>query len=171
MNKRRTAVVLGLGVVAAFALSGCSAMQETVTWQDDGVPRHENSHQDWWNYEFVFHPHANVYYQPYTTMYFWCEDGVWRTGEKLPLVFAFNLDHRTAQVVKLSHDLPFLQHDSTVWRVRAPHGAEMPENFVPVGAVVRRCGVQVCAGGCLRAVSLRAHVRKGQPMDGRIRMR
>ena len=53
------------------ALGGCAVSSESITFNDNGQPRHEHGWQDWWNYQFVYHPNEQVYFEPYTGTYHW----------------------------------------------------------------------------------------------------
>jgi len=119
--KRTTLASLPL-VIAA----GCSS-PSVVTWQDNGVPFHEHSFETWWNYQFVYHPSTQSYFEPWTQTHIWFEGDAWRMGSDLPR--GLNPDPRYAQVVKVRSDLPFLQH---AWvHHEHPCWKELPERFDP----------------------------------------
>lgn len=109
-------------------LSGCESAQSTVTWQDNGMPRHEHPQQDWWHYQFVYHPFAHAYYEPYSATWFWFENGSWWYGEELPRGLNVNAEH--AVVVKTRWDLPFLQHQPTTLAMH-PCPIDVPMRFDP----------------------------------------
>ncbi len=125
--KSATAISLGLSIIAAACLgSGCETSTK-VTWQDNGVPRHEHPDQDWWSYKFIYHPNAQVYFEPYSKQYFWFEDGVWKQSDSSPRELP--LDRRLAKVVKLQNDLPYKQHDMVLaWQ---PCYRAIPARFDP----------------------------------------
>ena len=120
MNIPYSAAALTLALIAATSLLGGCETTSQVTWQDNGIPNHVHPWQPWWRYEFLYHPNAQAYYEPYTQQYFWYQDGAWRQGEELPIELALRAD--IAHVVKLQHDLPYLQHDTVRqwWPPRKP---------------------------------------------------
>lgn len=106
-------IVLGPALVLVGLLTGCEAPASRVALQENGVPCYETEGQPWWSYQFVYHPKAHVYYQPYIATYWWFEDGAWHRGTELPR--EFQLDMSLAQVVKLQSDtMPFLQHGTVL---------------------------------------------------------
>ena len=112
------AVMSILGLCVAAGLSGCQSAT-TVSWEPSGTPRHEVPGESW-HYQFVYHPNAQTYYEPFTQRYFWFEDGAWRGGDHCPP--ELSLDPRLAKVVYLENSVPFIQHDSTY----ALHPARQP---------------------------------------------
>lgn len=117
----------GLALVAGgllAAATGCET-ESKITFQDNGIPRHEHGWQDWWNYQFVYYPEENVYYEPFTETYFWFDSDGWAQGDTLPR--ALYLDRTRAEVVRLQSDeLPFIQQVSvSTWH--EPVEAVMPE--------------------------------------------
>lgn len=94
--------------IGATMLGGCNHTHSQVTWQDDNTPRHVHQQQDWWNYQFVYFPVAQVYYEPYSETYYWFQDGLWREGNELPS--HIKLQHETPHVVKLESRYPYMQH-------------------------------------------------------------
>lgn len=103
-------VLLGGGV---FALAGCQTASHTnVTFHDDGQPRHEHPHQDWWHYQFVYYPNDQVYFEPYTRTWFWNEQGQWQEGDTLPQFIGVNPDH--AKIVYLKTPTPHAQHRTVI---------------------------------------------------------
>jgi len=98
--------------VCGLAVTGCESARSTVSWQANGMPRHEHPHQDWWHFQFVYYPNAQAYYEPYSQSWFWFENGSWWNGEALPRGMAPSASQ--AVVVRTRWDLPFLQHDPTM---------------------------------------------------------
>ena len=97
------------------ALGGCAVSSETITFNDDGQPRHEHGWQDWWNYQFVYHPNEQVYFEPYTGTYHWFEGESWTSGGELPAIF--KPDPQFATVVFLKEgQFPWAQHDTTTFQ-------------------------------------------------------
>ena len=107
-------------ITGAAALTGCEAESRTITMQANGVPFHENSAQDWWNYQFIYHPNIQAYYQPYTGDWFWFQNDAWHAGPQLPNELTPKSE--LGQVVKLQSDhLPFMQHGTVlVWEPLRP---------------------------------------------------
>jgi hypothetical protein len=101
-----------VSVAAIFALGGCASTSSEITFHPSGLPHHEHPHQDWWSYQFVYHPHAQVYFEPYTRMFFWNEDGYWMEGRVLPSHITVDPHH--AKVVHLKTPVPHAQHLTVV---------------------------------------------------------
>lgn len=98
---------------------GCTQPSQSISWQDNGMPRHENGADSWWNYQFVYHPDDQVYYEPYTKTFHWFDDGTWRSGDNTP--DEMWLDPAMARVVYLKLDeFPWGQHDTVAgtWEPR-----------------------------------------------------
>ncbi len=105
--------VLGLATFALMPLVGCESSNHTIVMQDSGTPYHEKEGQNWWSYQFVYHPNTQTYYEPYSSTYYWFEEGAWHAGPELPTELIPKSD--IAQVVKLQADeLPFVQHRSVL---------------------------------------------------------
>jgi hypothetical protein len=108
---RQLLVTLSLAA-AATTLGGCAVSSESITFEDNGTPRHEHGWQDWWNYQMVYHPNDQVYYEPYSGTYHWFQDETWYTGDKLPRTLT--PDPELAQVVFLQDgQFPWAQHNTT----------------------------------------------------------
>lgn len=114
MNRRTLFTsALGLCGVALFALGGCHAEQQsTVAWQPNGMPHHSHPTQDWWHYQFVYHPRAQVYFEPYSHMYYWFEEDEWQQGHRLPSTIT--LDTSLARTVVMKTPIPHAQHETVV---------------------------------------------------------
>ena len=126
MMKSRGISLTAAAMLSAFALGGCSAPTD-VTWQANGMPRHDHPSQEWWHYKFIYHPNAQVYFEPYTQRYFWFQDGAWREGHSLP--GEVTLEGRLAQVVNLREEQPSGQHQTVMaWH---PCLRELPARFDP----------------------------------------
>lgn len=110
---RHALVTLSLAAAVA-TLGGCAVSSESVTFQDDGPPRHQHGWQDWWSYQFVYHPNDQLYFEPYTGTYHWFENETWRSGTELPN--ALSPDPSLAQVVFLQEgQFPWAQHQTTTF--------------------------------------------------------
>jgi len=94
--------------VSALALSGCTTAHTQVSWEDDNTPKHTHQHQDWWNYQFVYYPKAQVYFEPYSETYYWFANGIWNEGPVLPSRFV--ISNETPRVVKLESRYPYMHH-------------------------------------------------------------
>jgi len=106
-----TRTLLAVAALGALA-SGCSS-ESKVTWLDSGVPYHQNGEGISWNYQFVYHPNAQVYFEPHSKTYFWFENNAWQSGAELPREVT-PLDDRLARVVHVRELEPMLQHDSVI---------------------------------------------------------
>jgi hypothetical protein len=125
MMKRTKAAILGLATIfGVCALGGCKS-ESAVSWQGNGIPRHEHPTQGWGNYHFVYHPDAQVYFEPYTQTWYWFEKGDWCAGDQAPPWV--KLVPERAQVVKLPDTLPFRHHMSV--KSMHPSFYELPTNF------------------------------------------
>lgn len=115
----RIGVALTFGLTAACLLGGCNSPSHTqVQWQPDGQPQHTHHTEDWWQHQYVYHPNAQVYYEPYSRTFFWFENNQWNEGPELPQHFTLEQDR--ARVVKLKSPKPHAQHDMVV----AKHGPQ-----------------------------------------------
>ncbi|MEM7227880.1 MAG: hypothetical protein AAF432_03610 [Planctomycetota bacterium] len=100
-----TFAAFSLGTAGACLLMGCQQQAiETADFESNGQPRFERPATDAWDYKFVFHPDASVYYEPYTRQYYWQENGQWFQDSTLPSTL--QLDPRTAYVVTLPYENP-----------------------------------------------------------------
>lgn len=102
-----TAAALGLSVAL---LGGCSQSRTQVTWQDNGTPHISHPHQQWWNYQFVYYPASQVYFEPHSQTYYWFQNGLWRQGSELPSHIPLQFENPVT--VKLESEQPFMQHHS-----------------------------------------------------------
>jgi hypothetical protein len=127
MMSSSKAIALMLSLAAMAGLTAGCAQESTVTWQPDGMPHHTHPNQNWWSYEFVYHPNAQVYFEPYTHQYFWFQDGWWHRGDQPPQ--ELTLDPTLARVVKLQQTSPYPQHGTVLaWH---PCHRYMPPAFDP----------------------------------------
>ena len=117
--------VVGISLLTGlFIATGCQRTS-TVTWQDNGMPYHVHPDQCWWNYQYVYYPNAQVYFEPYTKRFFWFENGIWRSDQQPPSELELNPEQ--ARVVKLQNGVPFPQHDTVlVWY---PCARPLPARF------------------------------------------
>ena len=94
--------LIGAAVVAGLALTGCgtsggfhssskvgSNMNPTMGFSQENVQRFDNWFSDninheWWDVQVVFHPEANLYFDPYTQLYYFEANGIWNQSEYLP---------------------------------------------------------------------------------------
>ena len=125
--RSRKAIALAVSMMAAAGLAAGCSQESTVSWQPDGMPHHTHPYQSWWTYEFVYHPNAQVYFEPYTQQYFWFEDGWWHRADQPPQELV--LDPTLATVVKLQQTVPHPQHETVLtWH---PCYRDMPPQFDP----------------------------------------
>ena len=76
--RRAPTFLLALSLAAtAFLAGGCETTTD-VLWQANGTPHHKHPTQGWWSYQFVYYPNAQVYFEPYSKTWYWCEDGHWQ---------------------------------------------------------------------------------------------
>ncbi len=113
-----SASLTGAALLAAALLTagGCAPRtgDRTVTWRSDGVPHHEHAdaRHDWWTYQFVYYPRAEVYFEPFSQEWWWFEDGRWRSGLELPA--GRTTFRQTPTVVFFQTPWPFVQHGNAV---------------------------------------------------------
>ena len=105
---------------AALTLTGCASPNQHLSWDPDGQPRTDHPEQQWWHYEFVYHPQAQLYYEPYTKRYFWFNglDQEWMTGDQPPK--GFSIDPTVSKVVRVKTREPHMDH-VIVLAVAGPH--------------------------------------------------
>ncbi len=111
-----------VGAVLGFA--GCNQTTSIVEWEKDGTPRHMHPNEHWWQYKFVYHPKAQVYFNPFTHTYSWydIDNEQWFEGERLPKEYTINSGQ--AKVVKVNFRPPFAQHRTiTVKKAGPAYGA------------------------------------------------
>ncbi|MHC4948619.1 MAG: hypothetical protein ACYTG1_10190 [Planctomycetota bacterium] len=113
-------------------LAGCQTNGTEVALDENGVPRYEHPHQDWWNYKFVYYPQDQIYYEPHTRMYYWFEDGAWLEGQRLPARFAPK--HENARFVYLDSTRPWMHHAQTT-RVYGPSNDAIPGSLDPTNMI------------------------------------
>ncbi len=117
--------IVALSTAALFVMSGCGYKRGSeVTFHASGLPHHEHPYQDWWTYQFVYHPHAQVYFEPYSRTFFWNEDGHWVEGKTLPTYITIDPDH--AKVVYLKSSEPHAQHITVVAQAGPAYGRHDP---------------------------------------------
>jgi len=113
------AVLIGATLVIAGGCQSHNAAE--VTWHENGQPEFTNSHETWWSHQFVYHPYADVFYEPFSQTYVWRDGEGWASGQTVPA--HIELDHDTAQVVRLQQADPVVQHlyaQHTTWPVHQP---------------------------------------------------
>ena len=118
--------IAALASVAVVAMAGCGVKSGSeITFHPSGLPHHDHPHQQWWSYQFVYHPQAEVYFEPYTRVFFWNEDGEWVEGERLPS--HISIDPHLARVVYLKTPVPHAQHITVIASVgRQPYDKHDP---------------------------------------------
>jgi hypothetical protein len=128
MSKVKSAVLGTLALAATAGLGGCYSVDGHVTWQPSGVPHHDHPYQQWWNYQFVYFPQQQVYFEPYTEEYFWFRNGQWERGTELPA--DISVDPTQGRIVKLQHQDPYLQHETVLqwsWPYNHPAGGALDD--------------------------------------------
>jgi hypothetical protein len=116
-QRTRFALTFSALTLTCLLAAGCQRETATVTWQTNGIPRHDNPDSELWRYQFVYHPDAQVYFEPYTGVYHWYAWGAWHRGTELPEYIA--VDGRLAAVALLQTDRPYMQH-RTVAQIHPP---------------------------------------------------
>lgn len=111
-------LVCCVGAILGFA--GCSQTTSLVEWEQDGTPRHMHPNEHWWQYKFVYHPKAQVYFNPYTHTYSWFDSNEqqWIEGNRLPKQFAIYKENTT--VVKVNFKPPHAQHRTITAKKAGP---------------------------------------------------
>ncbi|UCD74234.1 MAG: hypothetical protein JSV91_10635 [Phycisphaerales bacterium] len=137
MLRRKLTSLAALTATAVLGLAGCSP-DTTVSWQDNGTPKHFHPAQTWWNYQYVYYAQPQVYFEPYSHTWYWFEDDLWHQGFDLPETIS--VYDQTPQVVKLASLPPFEQHD-TVASTFGPYFYAYPgslsPNYAPNAAYAR----------------------------------
>ncbi len=116
MSARFCTLLGTLFVTSAISLTGCSQnARSTVVWEDNGMPRHNPaSKSQRWNYKFVYFPGEDVYFEPYTTTYFWYDGDFWYEGQELPK--HIDIGSVEPKVVLLPDAKPYMSHGTVVAR-------------------------------------------------------
>ncbi len=95
--------LIGVAIVASLALTGCgssgsfhssssmssSNQNPTTGFSQENVQRYDEWYQDninneWWDVQVVYHPEANLYFDPYSQQYYFEANGTWNQSEYLP---------------------------------------------------------------------------------------
>jgi hypothetical protein len=112
MRRSRLLVpVAALSLLTTLGMTGCSG-HSTVAWEDSGTPVHNAPDQSWWQYEYVYHPESQVYFEPYSTTFYWYNGQVWQSGQELPDWVAVNPDN--AVTVRMATKEPYAHHERAV---------------------------------------------------------
>jgi hypothetical protein len=59
-------------------------------------------------YEYDYYPDANVYFCPEGRMYYWYDDGCWKSGPRLPDRYVLREEHR--QRLRVRTPEPWTEH-------------------------------------------------------------
>ncbi len=107
-------------------------MSSNVVWEADGTPQHiSHNEQAWWRYQFVYHPEAQVYFNPYTHTYYWYSGHEWVEGSRLPE--HITLDKKLAQVVRVHSRPPHVQHRTITTAAAGPSYGVFPSSANELG--------------------------------------
>jgi len=122
LNVLRIACCVG----AVLGLAACNQTNSIVEWEADGTPRHFHPNEHWWQYNFVYHPEAQVYFNPFTHTYSWydSDNEMWFDGKRLPKEYAINVHN--AQVVKVNFKPPHSQHRTITAKKAGPTFSAFP---------------------------------------------
>lgn len=115
----------GIFIATVLFTAGCATNETKIAFHPSGLPHHEHPRQDWWHYQFVYHPHQQVYFEPYTRTYFWHEDGQWFEGARLPSHITVNPEG--SRVVFVKTPVPHAHHQMVV----ATAGGRASEAYRP----------------------------------------
>ena len=137
MLRRKLTTLAALSATVLLSMSGCGP-STTIAWQDNGTPVHSHPAQTWWNYQYVYYPQAQVYFEPYSLTWYWFEDDLWRQGHELPQEIAiYDLN---PQVVKLASFPPYEQHEtvaSTFGPFHYAHPGSLSPDYAPNAAYAK----------------------------------
>jgi hypothetical protein len=112
MSKITTAALGTALALSAFGLGGCQTHPHPITVNTTSSPMHQIPTNDWWNYQFVYFPPQQVYFEPYSRTYFWYDQGLWEEGQDLPK--SIQMRGGDAVVVRLQNEKPYVQHESVL---------------------------------------------------------
>ena len=130
MKRTSLKIMCALGVV--FGLAGCGHLSSDVVWEADGTPRHvPHNDQAWWRYQFVYHPEAQVYFNPFTNAYYWYSGNEWVESQQLPEHII--LDKNLARVVRVNTKPPHVQHRTITTAVAGPSYGVFPSSANEMG--------------------------------------
>ncbi len=111
-----TKALIGVTAAASLTLAGCGtsggfnssstssmSTEPTVGMSQENVQRFNDWHagninHEFWDTNVIFHPEANVYFDPYSQTFYWQNDDSWMQGQTLPQ--HFSLLRSTRKVVK-----------------------------------------------------------------------
>lgn len=129
---KRTSLKIMCTLGAVLGLAGCGHLSSHVVWEADGTPQHvPHNEQAWWRYQFVYHPESQVYFNPYTHVYYWYTGHEWVEGQRLPA--HFTLDKKLAQVVRVHSKPPHVQHRTITTAAAGPSYGVFPSSANELG--------------------------------------
>lgn len=127
-----TTVLMPLGFAASLAtlsmLNGCATPNQYLSWDSNGQPRTDHPEQSWWHYEFVYHPQAELYYEPYTKRYFWFDEHRWEWMSSNQPPRGTSVDPTVSKVVRVKTQDPHMDH-VTVLAVAGPQWRGAPSSW------------------------------------------
>ena len=114
MSARISTLLTAAVATSVLALGGCSHnATSTVVWEDNGLPRHNpTSKSKRWQYKFVYFPGEDVYFEPYTSTYYWYDGDFWYEGAELP--DHVDVSFVEPQIVRLRDNKPYMNHGTVV---------------------------------------------------------
>lgn len=129
---KRTSLKVLCTLGAVLGLAGCGHLSSHVQWEADGTPQHiSHNEQASWRYQFVYHPEMQVYFNPYTHVYYWYTGHEWVEGTRLPE--HFTLDKKLARVVRVNSKPPHLQHRTITTVAAGPVDGVFPSSANELG--------------------------------------
>jgi hypothetical protein len=86
-------VVAALIATAAVALTGCGTTVSQRIAAD--MSQQSEAYQAWWGQKMIYHAKANVFFDPFSRLYYWYESDQWTEGASLPSSISLRDDKPT----------------------------------------------------------------------------
>ena len=83
-------IVAALIATASVALTGCGTSVKQRIRAD--MTKQSDAYQAWWSQKMIYHANSEVYFDPYSRMYYWAENGQWNESATLPGRFSLRDD-------------------------------------------------------------------------------
>ena len=104
---RLNTLVLGAAALSTVVLAGCGTgsmphgMNNGTNFNHAGFSDQSPAYYAWWDQQMVLHRDSNVYFDPFSSNFYWFARDEWKSGDTLPRSFGLSRDNR--DVVKRSH--------------------------------------------------------------------
>jgi hypothetical protein len=94
-------------IAITVGLASCHD-SEYVRWDPTGMPARINPATNQAIYRYVYYPNLQVYFEPYSEIYWWFQDEAWYEGNRLPE--GTTVRHEYFQFIELATPKPWTHH-------------------------------------------------------------